>query len=51
MGYSKAKNNRAVASIISPLRYPGAKRRLASYIAEALDKNNLKPDLFIEPFA
>jgi DNA adenine methylase len=40
-----------MASIISPLRYPGAKRRLAGYIAEALEQNNLQPDLFIEPFA
>jgi len=51
MDYSKVQNKKTTASIISPLRYPGAKRRLASYIAEALDQNNLKPDLFIEPFA
>ena len=38
------------ATIISPLRYPGAKRRLARYIAEALEQNDLQPDLFIEPF-
>ncbi|MDD5702558.1 MAG: DNA adenine methylase [Dehalococcoidales bacterium] len=37
--------------ILSPLRYPGAKRRLASYIAETLEKNQLLPDIFIEPFA
>jgi DNA adenine methylase len=39
------------ASILSPLRYPGSKRRLASYIAETLRLNGLKPKLFVEPFA
>ena len=38
-------------TIISPLRYPGAKRRLAAYIAETLTLNNLRPKLFAEPFA
>ena len=37
--------------IISPLRYPGSKRRLSSYIEHALRLNNLKPELYIEPFA
>ncbi len=37
--------------ILSPLRYPGAKRRLSSYVAEALRINNLRPKLFVEPFA
>ena len=35
----------------SPLRYPGGKRRLASYIAEILRTQKLRPKLFIEPFA
>lgn len=37
--------------ILSPLRYPGAKRRLGPYIAEVLNLNNLRPKLFVEPFA
>ncbi len=39
------------ASIVSPLRYPGGKRRLAGYIAEALQLNGLRPKLYVEPFA
>ena len=42
---------RAEASILSPLRYPGSKRRLAVYIAETLRLNGLQPKLFVEPFA
>ena len=38
-------------SILSPLRYPGAKRRLAGYIAAVLRLNGLKPKLLVEPFA
>lgn len=38
-------------SILSPLRYPGSKRRLAKYIGQALELNNLRPDLMVEPFA
>ena len=40
-----------MTSIISPLRYPGSKRRLAKYIYQVLQENALKPDLFVEPFA
>ncbi len=36
---------------LSPLRYPGSKRRLASYIAKALAVNNMRPSLYVEPFA
>jgi DNA adenine methylase len=36
--------------IISPLRYPGSKRRLAEYIKQTLELNSLKPVLYIEPF-
>ena len=39
------------STILSPLRYPGGKRRLWGYIAEALRLNSIVPDLFIEPFA
>lgn len=37
--------------MLSPLRYPGSKRRLANYIQVALFENGQKPQLFIEPFA
>jgi DNA adenine methylase len=36
--------------IRSPLRYPGAKLRLFTPIAETLKLNSLKPKLFCEPF-
>lgn len=36
--------------LLSPLRYPGSKRRLAEYIWQALDVNGLKPSLYVEPF-
>ncbi len=42
---------RETASILSPLRYPGAKRRLAGYLAQVLRLNKLRPKLFVEPFA
>lgn len=42
---------RSEASILSPLRYPGAKRRLSGYIAETIKLNGLAPQLFVEPFA
>lgn len=42
---------RTEASILSPLRYPGAKRRLAGYIEATLKLNELCPALFVEPFA
>ena len=38
-------------SIISPLRYPGSKRRLVSYIKETLSLNECYPDLWVEAFA
>lgn len=37
--------------LLSPLRYPGAKRWLADYITDAIRLNNLKPEVFVEPFA
>jgi DNA adenine methylase len=55
---SKGKSNqtrkafaRHTASILSPLRYPGGKRRLAGYIAATIRLNSLRPKLFVEPFA
>lgn len=42
---------RRVVSILSPLRYPGAKRRLSGYIVETLRLNGLRPKVFVEPFA
>ena len=37
--------------LLSPLRYPGGKRRLVSFIAETIRLNNFKPELLVEPFA
>ena len=36
--------------MLSPLRYPGGKRRLVPYVAAALVSNDLRPGLFCEPF-
>jgi DNA adenine methylase len=35
---------------LSPLRYPGSKRRLAKYIQQTLELNGLHPSLYVEPF-
>lgn len=40
-----------MTTLLSPLRYPGSKRRLAKYIASILEINNLRPSLLVEPFA
>jgi len=52
---AEIETNRALprkkASILSPLRYPGSKRRLAGYITDVLHLNALRPRLFVEPFA
>jgi len=37
--------------LLSPLRYPGGKRRLVPYIAAALVANDVRPGLFTEPYA
>lgn len=42
---------RAEASILSPLRYPGSKRRFGGYVRRALELSGLKPEIFVEPFA
>lgn len=38
-------------SLLSPLRYPGGKRRLLPYIARVVAALPRKPSLFVEPFA
>jgi DNA adenine methylase len=42
---------RREAALVSPLRYPGGKRRFVGYVAEALRLNDLRPRLYVEPFA
>ena len=42
---------RRTVSILSPLRFPGSKRRLAVFIQRALEENEIVPKLFVEPFA
>lgn len=46
----KKDNEQLNRLIRSPLRYPGAKLRLFTPIAETLKLNSLKPKLFCEPF-
>jgi DNA adenine methylase len=41
----------ASREVLSPLRYPGGKRRLVPFIAATLAANGLKPGLLAEPFA
>lgn len=36
---------------LSPLRYPGSKRRLVKQVENILLQNSLRPPLFVEPFA
>jgi DNA adenine methylase len=38
-------------TVLSPLRYPGGKRRLVPYLAAVLAENKLRPGLFVEPYA
>jgi DNA adenine methylase len=40
-----------ISPFISPLRYPGSKRRLSGYIEGIIRTNHLQPELFVEPFA
>jgi DNA adenine methylase len=35
----------------SPLRYPGSKQKLCKIFSSILESNNVRPKLFIEPFA
>lgn len=43
--------NWCTRSDISPLRYPGGKRKLAPLIADLISKTRVRPNLFVEPFA
>jgi DNA adenine methylase len=45
------RRKRGEPPLLSPLRYPGSKRRLAAHIDEILKINGRTPDLFIEAFA
>ena len=38
-------------TLLSPLRYPGGKRRLVKYVQETLTRNGDRPKIFVEPFA
>lgn len=38
-------------SDVSPLRYPGGKRKLAPFMADLFQRTGLRPELFVEPFA
>lgn len=38
-------------TLFSPLHYPGSKRKLVGYIRQVIEANNLRPELFVEPFA
>jgi DNA adenine methylase len=50
----RANNGKSTPSkthpFLSPLRYPGSKRRLGEYVRQALELNQLQPDLYVEPF-
>lgn len=37
--------------VLSPLRYPGGKRRMVPFIAASLMQNDCAPGVFVEPFA
>lgn len=43
--------NKLNTNATSPLRYPGSKQKFCNILNTILQYNNLKPDLFIEPFA
>lgn len=47
------KNNKIISGFFSPLRYPGGKTRLASFLFNALNKNFLKDEkiILVEPYA
>lgn len=50
-GSGPKRRERRPEVLLSPLRYPGGKRRLARYIADTLRLNSLRPQLYVEPFA
>jgi DNA adenine methylase len=35
----------------SPLRYPGGKRKIAKFVADAIISNEIENGIYIEPFA
>lgn len=43
--------NWCTRSDISPLRYPGGKRKLAPFVADLMARCDGRPELFVEPFA
>ena len=45
------RNNTNTNDSLSPLRYPGSKKKLIPYLIRILDKNDLKPSILVEPFA
>lgn len=45
------RRKRVAPPLLSPLRYPGSKRRLATHIDEILKLNDRTPELFVEAFA
>lgn len=47
----KYEKPRSGTPVLSPLRYPGSKRRLAAYLEKVLLHNELTPRLYVEPFA
>jgi len=42
---------RVPSRYLSPLRYPGGKGRLASFVAQLIESQSPRPSLYIEPFA
>ncbi len=38
-------------ALLSPLRFPGSKRKQVGYLKQVIEANEIRPDLYIEPFA
>lgn len=47
---SSKSNSSENNTLLSPLRFPGSKRRLVGYIKDTLAINKIEPSLYIEPF-
>jgi DNA adenine methylase len=43
--------SRVPARYLSPLRYPGGKGRLASFVGSLIDSQDARPSIYVEPFA
>lgn len=41
----------STAHFLSPLRYPGGKRKLGAFVAEVVDAQQSRPRRYVEPFA